>query len=77
MSTPLKNKLNCLTLDQRIKIINSSGKKSQGELAREFNCSSSSINLTLNKKKLGYEEAYNNNVNSDRLRCKLRKTYAY
>ena len=34
------------------------------------------INLTL-KRKLDYEWTYNNNENSDRLRCKLRKTDAY
>ena len=38
MSTTDKPKLNYLTLEQRIQIINSSGKKSQRELAREFNC---------------------------------------
>ena len=33
MPTPLKNKLNCLKLEQGIKIINSSGKKNQRKLA--------------------------------------------
>ena len=76
MSTPVKPKLNYLTLEQRIQIINSAGKKSQRELAREFNCSPSSVNLIM-KRKLDYEEAFNNNENSNRLRCKLRKTDAY
>ena len=76
MANPLKNKLNYLTLEQRMQIINSSGKKSQRELAKEFNCSVSSINLTI-KRKLEYEKAYNNNPNSNRLRCKLRRTDAY
>ena len=38
MSTPVKPKLNYLTLKQRIQIINSLGKKSQRDLVREFNC---------------------------------------